>query len=239
MSQWVLGYPERARASVRKGIALADALAHANTSTMMLGYMTSVLYLLGDWPSAIASAEQCLALIEAHGFAVRAQPVRALLQAARRDRPHAATIDALQGVASMPTWRYMLSGCALAWLYGEADAPEQGLAMLAAMGDTERSGLYGPEIHRVEGELKRRIDPDAPGEAARCFQRALDLARSRDHRSLELRAATSLTRLWRDHGRRDDARRPLLEVYRWFTEGFETPDLKAARALLDELGSDG
>jgi predicted ATPase len=131
-----------------------------------------------------------------------------------------------------------LSGCAVALLYGEADAPEQGLAALAAMGDAERVGFYGSEVHRVEGELRLRIAPGAPDDAARCFQRAIDLARRRELRSLELRAATSLARLWRSQRRPEEARRALADVYGWFTEGFDTQDLRAAKALLDELESE-
>ena len=135
----------------------------------------------------------------------------------------------------MRTWRYVMSGCTLAGLYGEADAPEQGLQVLAALRDVEAVGFYGSEVYRVEGELRRRIAPRAPDDAARCFQRAIDLARRRELRSLELRAATSLARLWRDQGRREDARAALADVYGWFTEGFDTQDLRSAKALLDGL----
>jgi predicted ATPase len=76
----------------------------------------------------------------------------------------------------------------------------------------------------------------AEGEAATALHEALDTARGCEARSLELRAATSLARLWRDQGRRAQARELLAPVYGWFTEGFDTADLKDAKALLDELG---
>ena len=72
-------------------------------------------------------------------------------------------------------------------------------------------------------------------EAEACFQRALDIARHQQAKSLELRAATSLARLWQQQGKRDDARQLLAEVYGWFTEGFDTADLQEAKALLDAL----
>ena len=134
-------------------------------------------------------------------------------------------------------WRRVLSGCILAWLYGEADAPEQGLEVLAALGDAEGGGYHSSEIARLEGELRRRLAPHVPEDATRCFERALEMARRWDAKSFELRAATSLARLWRDQGRREDARRALADVYGWFTEGFDTQDLRAAKALLDELAS--
>jgi len=72
-------------------------------------------------------------------------------------------------------------------------------------------------------------------EAERCFRAAIDLARARTEKSLELRAATSLARLWQRQGKRDDARRLLGNVYGWFTEGFDTADLRAARGLLEDV----
>ena len=73
------------------------------------------------------------------------------------------------------------------------------------------------------------------GRAEACFQRALDIARHQQAKSLELRAATSLARLWQQQGKRDDARQLLAEVYGWFTEGFDTADLQEAKALLEAL----
>jgi hypothetical protein len=128
----------------------------------------------------------------------------------------------------------VIGSCTLASLYGALEAPRQGLDVLAALGDAAATGLYGPEVYRVEGEL-RRMASEPPEEAARCFERALELERGRELRSLELRAAMSLARLFRDQGRREDARRTLAGIYSWLTEGFDLPDLRAARALLDDL----
>jgi predicted ATPase len=90
---------------------------------------------------------------------------------------------------------------------------------------------------RVGGEiaLKSTIPDAAKAEAY--FERALAVARKQQARSWELRAATSMARLWRDQGKRDEARELLAPVYGWFTEGFETLDLKQAKALLDELAA--
>ena len=85
---------------------------------------------------------------------------------------------------------------------------------------------------RLEGELHLRGDEPDAAAAERCFRAAIELARRREERSLELRAAMSLARLWRGHGRHDDARALLRPVYDWFTEGFATADLSAARELL-------
>ena len=241
LTHWGLGYPERALASAREAARLAEALGHAMTSTLTLSFVTSILSLCGDAPATIAAGERCLAIVAAHGFSGRAIDIQVLLYAARGDRPDVATLDALQREraleGSMRSWRYMMSGCTLARLYGEVDAPEQGLQVLATLGDVEGVGFCGSEVLRVEGELRRRIAPQAPDEAEGCFRRAVDLARRRELKSFELRAATSLARLWRDQGRRGDARRALADVYGWFTEGFHTQDLRAAKALLDQLAS--
>ena len=91
------------------------------------------------------------------------------------------------------------------------------------------------DVHRTAGEIAL-LSPDRDStEANLCFQRALDIARAQQARSRELRAATSLARLWRDQGNRQDAHGLLAPVYGWFTEGFDTLDLKEAKTLLDEL----
>jgi predicted ATPase len=91
------------------------------------------------------------------------------------------------------------------------------------------------EAHRLRGELLLcRAAPDAV-QAEACFQQALVIARSQQAKSWELRAATSLSRLWQQQGKRDEARELLTPIYSWFTEGFDTADLQEAKALLDEL----
>ncbi len=92
---------------------------------------------------------------------------------------------------------------------------------------------YEADVHRMAGEIARAERDETEAEA--CFDRALVVARSQRARSLELRAATSLARMRRDQGRRDEARGLLAPIYAWFTEGFDKPDLRAARDLLDEL----
>jgi predicted ATPase len=89
------------------------------------------------------------------------------------------------------------------------------------------------ELHRLRGT--DLVETGDAAEAASWLQRAIDTARSQQAKSLELRAATSLARLWRDHGRRAEAGDLLAPVYGWFTEGFDTAELKDAKALLDEL----
>src|SRR5260370_40191532 len=93
----------------------------------------------------------------------------------------------------------------------------------------------GAEMHRLKGELLLRRNDSNLAEAQSCFERAIEIARKQSAKSLELRATTSLARLLAKQGRRDEAHAMLAEIYGWFTEGFDTADLKDAKALLDEL----
>jgi len=97
---------------------------------------------------------------------------------------------------------------------------------------------YEAEIHRLKGELLlKEQDDSSAAEAQSCFERAIEIARKQSAKSLELRATMSLGRLLDEQGRRDEARVMLAGIYNWFTEGFDTADLKDAKALLDELGN--
>jgi predicted ATPase len=100
---------------------------------------------------------------------------------------------------------------------------------------TTRESWWEAEVHRVAGGAAlQSAKPDAP-KAEACFERALAVARKQQATSLELRASMSMARLWRDQGKRAAARDILALVYGWFTEGFDTRDLKEAKALLDTL----
>lgn len=128
-------------------------------------------------------------------------------------------------------------------LLAEAQArhgrPEEGLALLAeALAEVERRGerCYEAELHRLRGELLLQSDPGNPGGAEACFQKALAVARRQSAKSWELRAATSLARLWQGQGRKSEARELLGGALGWFTEGFDTKDLQEAGALLERLG---
>jgi predicted ATPase len=90
-------------------------------------------------------------------------------------------------------------------------------------------------VHRIAGEVALKSLAPSPEKAEAYFDRALAVARQQQAKSWELRAAMSMARLWHDQGKRDEARDLLAPVYGWFTEGFDTLDLKDARALLDEL----
>lgn len=95
---------------------------------------------------------------------------------------------------------------------------------------------YEAELHRIKGELLLTQPVADEQQAETCFQNALKVARGQSAKSLELRAAMSLSRLWQRQGKKEEARQLLAEIYGWFTEGFDTADLKEAKALVEELG---
>jgi predicted ATPase len=94
---------------------------------------------------------------------------------------------------------------------------------------------FEAHVHRIAGEVALKSPKPDAAKAEVCFERALAVARAQQAKSWELRAAMSMARLWRDQGKRQQARELLAPVYGWFTEGFDTLDLKEAKALLDEL----
>ena len=122
----------------------------------------------------------------------------------------------------------------LADAQGQAKQRDEGLGHLAEaerlMGEYRASEA---ELHRVRGELLRAGHD--PAGAERCFSQAIDIAQQQSAKFWELRAATSLARLWSEQGRPDAARDLLAPIYGWFAEGFDTPVLKEAKAMLDEL----
>ena len=127
----------------------------------------------------------------------------------------------------------------LAEAYGEVGQTEAGLTVLAealAVVDNTGERYWEAELYRLKGELLlRRASPTEEVEA--WFQQALDVARHQQAKSLELRAAMSLSRLWQQQGKRAEARELLAPIYGWFTEGFDTADLQEAKALLEALAS--
>jgi predicted ATPase len=109
------------------------------------------------------------------------------------------------------------------------------LAEAAQIIETTEERYHEAELHRLRGDLLNATgDPSA---AERNYHQALDVARKQSAKLFELRASTSLARLWRDQSKRAEARNLLAPIYGWFTEGFDTPDLKDARTLLEELAT--
>jgi hypothetical protein len=215
--------------------SLAETLRHALTSTITLWFVAFVRFQRGERPAAVGAATRALSIVQAHAISTWMEPITVLFHAAGGAPVDVNTLNALErqmGTAHIPSWRHVIVGCLLAELYSEANAPERGLEVLASLRDAGRTHYYGSEVYRLHGELRRQLSSSAMEDAESSFGLAIDFARRREAKSLELRATTSLARLWRDRGRREDARRVLADIYGWFTEGFDTVDLRDARMLL-------
>jgi tetratricopeptide (TPR) repeat protein len=122
-------------------------------------------------------------------------------------------------------WALIMSG------QREAGFAEDAFQAIDLFGDRS----YEAELHRIKGSLLLELGGDRRDEAGACLERALELSRAQGARLYELRATTSLARQLAKQGKRDEARAMLAEIYNWFTEGFDTADLKDAKALLEEL----
>jgi predicted ATPase len=146
-----------------------------------------------------------------------------------------ATHKAMGMVNQMPHFLGLLASVQI-----QAGDPAEGLALLnealAIVGSTQER-WFEAELHRLKAEGLLASSPSDPAEAEASLRRALAVAREQGARFWELRATTSLARLWRDHGKRTEARDLLAPIFGWFTEGFDTPVLQEAKALLEQLAA--
>jgi class 3 adenylate cyclase/predicted ATPase/DNA polymerase III delta prime subunit len=240
-----LGYPEQAQ--VRQGEALAAAreLAHPNTIAQALFCDWTLHQLLRNGQAAQAQAEALIALTTEQGL-----PLWLAAGVVIRGWALAAGGRAEDGIAVIrrgladyrATGAELFSPYFLALLadaHGRADQAAIGLSLLAdALDGVGRTGVrwIEAELHRLEGELRLALPEPDQSEAEAYFLRAMAIAREQQAKLWELRAATSVGRLWAEQGRRAEALDLLAPVYGWFTEGFDTADLIDAKALLDEVG---
>jgi DNA-binding winged helix-turn-helix (wHTH) protein/predicted ATPase len=240
---WHSGYPDRACAKADEALSLARDLSHPLTHGVALAYAT-MLHQLCRNPERVASlAETTIGLCREHGFPYYlawAEVLRGWSHAAE-NAPETGIAEIRRGIellqakagARLSYYRALLAE-ACGWA-GLIDDALQALADGFADIQKTEERWWEAELHRLRGELLRSQKVHNSVEAEACFHRAIEIARGQRAKSLELRAAMSLGRLWRDQGRRDDAHQLVAGVYGWFTEGLDTPDLRETRSLLDEL----
>ncbi len=240
----LLGYPA---ASLRKGRESLDSARLLPELVSLARALTNEAMrqdLLRDCRTAMERANEVLALAAHHEsmafYEARATFCRgwAMATAQQEEDGIAEMRRSLSSFATgalVPLFLALLGDCyARLGRYQEGlSAVAEGLARAAETGER----MAEAELHRVKGELLLMRDPPEEAEAERCFRTAIDIARRQAARFFELRATTSLARLLKRQGKRDEARAMLSKIYGWFTEGFETADLKDAKALLDELGN--
>jgi predicted ATPase len=241
---WLLGYPDHALQAESRAAALLGQISHSFTQSRTF-YINAIVHqfrreadALQDW------ADQALDSAREHGFQLVLAVATILEGVALRGQGRPADgskriregIEAYRatGAAFQSTHHLVL----LAEALGAAGLHEEALEALAdaaALAQESEERYCEAEIRRLRGEFLLAQSADNQPGAERCFRQALDVAHAQEARSLELRAATSLARLWHDQRKADDARALLAPIFDSFTEGFDTADLKDAKALLDEL----
>ena len=258
LTLWLLGYPDQAAQQVNEAIQLAHDLTHPlsiGAASLCAGFMHQ---LRREAAATLKHGEAILAVAHEHDLATMAGFGHIFTGWARAEQG-----DAVEGLAQIrqgfqlhtdkqaTSLPYYLS--LMVNIYRRTGQVEEALTLveegLGLVEQTEER-YYEAELHRLQGELllndecrtmsDERRAPKAGiqsqgTKAEACFQHALDVSRRQEAKSLELRAATSLARLWQRQAKTVEARELLAPVYDWFTEGFDTADLKDAKALLDEL----
>jgi predicted ATPase len=234
-----MGYPDEAVRQMQEGLGHARDLDHAPTLTQALWFAAELHQMRREPQKVEDLVSIVLPRLANSGSAVGVANATMLRAWAR---VVAGKVE--EGLAAMreglAAWRatgskyhapYRLARAAEAHLF--AGQIEDGLRLVREAADQSGDCWFAPELHRLKGELL--LQADRRDEVEECLNQALKAAQEQGARLLELRAAMSMARLKRDQGKRDEARDLLAPVYGWFTEGFDTLDLKEAKALLDEL----
>jgi predicted ATPase len=239
---WWLGYPDQALQRSHEARILAQALSHPYSLASAL-YNGAVLHCLRrEAQIAQRQAEAVIELSREQGFAQRLATGTilqgwALAEQGQRDEGMAQMRQGLEAyrATGAELLRPLVLGLLAEGYRAGGQAVEGLMALDEALAVVHTSGarFYEAELYRLRGELQLRhvVGRD---DAEACFRQALDRASRQQAKSLELRAALSLSRLWQQQGKRDEARELLAPIYGWFTEGFDTADLQEAKALLDE-----
>jgi predicted ATPase len=244
MTRWTLGYPDQALERSHAALALAQQLAHPFTLGFAVLFLAWVHLSRREGRPGRDRAEALIALAAEHGhpfwFALGKSFRGWALTELGEDEEGIVEIrtglDGLRASRSelVQPWflAHFAGGC------GRIGQTAEGLAALTEAircANEHEERCYEPELYRFKGELLLKCGDQRSDDAETCFRRAIDIARRQSAKSWELRAVTSLSRLLQKHGKKEEARQMLSDIYGWFTEGSDTADLKDAKALLDDL----
>jgi class 3 adenylate cyclase/tetratricopeptide (TPR) repeat protein len=250
---WMLGYAEQALERSREALALAQDMSHAYSLALALHFAGILHQCRREAQSVREWAEAQMALSGAQGFVewLEGGMIRHGWALVQQGVVEEGITQLRQGLDSWLSRGNNLGKIhilvRLAEAYGKAGQIAEGLSVLEEALAAVRNNaehLYEAELYRLKGELLlqsgvRGLEPeDCPARIAEveaCFRQALDIAHHQQAKSLELRATMSLARLWQVQGKRAEACQMLTAIYSWFTEGFDTPDLQEAKALLAAL----
>jgi predicted ATPase len=241
---WVLGYPDQALEKRHDALTLAGKLSHPQSWASTAAHMAMFHSLRREWKAVQELVEKGISLSNEHGFplwgawvtihwgwalAEQGQMKEGIVQMRNG-------LTAWQVTGTEIIQPYFLG--LLAEVYQKGGEAEEGLRVIdnaLSVAQKNKETFCEAELRRIKGELLLQQSSDNATEAESCFQQAITIAQNQSAKSWELRAATSLARLWRSQGKRDEAVELLEPVYSWFTEGFDTADLIDAKVVLDEL----
>ncbi len=242
---WFLGYPDQAREKGQEALVLAQKLSHPFSLAFALNWLTILHHFFRDAQAVRNQAEVLMDFTREHGFTqyLMTATIHRGWSLTQTDQLEEGIEQMRQGIEGRERIGAKLGRPSQLAQLAEAYASEAqvgtGLALLAEaktkMNATEERWCEA-EIYRTKGELLlQQSSSDSATEAEPCFHRAITVAQNQSAKSWELRAATSLAKLWHSQGKREEARELLEPVYGWFTEGFDTADLIDAKVFLDEL----
>jgi predicted ATPase len=246
MALWTLGYPQAALNDVENALKYAREIGQAATLMYALSVISVTYIHCGNYPGLSAQLDELVALANEKDAPLW-RAVGILMQGcilALTGKAQDALPMLISGISAWrstgSTFWFPLSSPFLARAHadvGQFDDAWRSIGEATTAIQTTKEAWYAAELNRIAGEIALKSpEPDA-SKAEKYFESALAIARAQQAKSWELRAAMSMARLWRDQGKRDKARELLAPVYGWFTEGFDTLDLKEAKALLDELAA--
>jgi predicted ATPase len=241
---WMLGYPEATLADIEQALRGARTIGQAATLMLALS-LTSLCHILcGDYAKASALVEELVVLADQKGalfrkaYATLLHGVLLTLNGQSTDAVHMITsgIAAWRSTGATMLKPFWLSCLSMSYAnVGQLDDARRCISEAMTVMETAKEVWFKAEVNRIAGEIALKSPTQDTARAQAYFERALDVARKQQAKTWELRAAMSMARLRRDQGKREEAGKLLAPVYGWFTEGFDTLDLKEAKALLAEL----
>jgi predicted ATPase len=246
LTLWALGFPDAGRQDAERALREARQIGHAATLLFALTVTWLTQLFCGNFKEAMGQADEAVALGGEKG-AVFWKGVGMMFKASASALAGDATNGAQTIASSIAFFRSTGATVLLPFIQsclarahaasGQFDEAWQSIDTATTMLKTSGERWCEAEVHRTAGEIVLMSPAPDHAKAQTYFERALEIAREQHARSWELRAATSLARLWRDQGRRAEANDLLAPIYGWLTEGFDTPDLMEAEALLRELAA--
>jgi predicted ATPase len=242
---WMLGYPDQAQQRCQDALTLARQLSHPFSVAFGLGHQAVLHQFRREGGAACESAQELIMFCTERGFSqwVDMGTILHGWGLAAQGQGEMGIAQMHQGLSSSQSVGTKLGQAPVLaqlaeayWRTGQTAAGFQALTEALAVMDTTGERWWAAETYRLKGELLLQQGVQEDSAVATCFRHAMDITRQQHARSLELRAATSLARLWQSQRKRTAAGELLAPVYGWFTEGLDTPDLQEAKAVLEEVG---